>query len=106
MNPGPESLDRKVLLPSEVVAKTSAKCLDSSPSGFYIRTLAWGFWGSEVQGFRGLILGSFRVEVEKPDLFQSSLLTTRVRTVERDRAELAISSSNRRGSDTPTHMYT
>ncbi|CAE7239157.1 yheT [Symbiodinium sp. KB8] len=37
MNPGPESLDRKVLLPSEVVAKTSAKCLDSSPSGFYIR---------------------------------------------------------------------
>lgn len=30
-------LPRKVLLPSEVVAKTSAKCLDSSPSGFYIR---------------------------------------------------------------------
>jgi len=28
---------RKVLLPGEVVAKTSAKCLDSSPSGFYIR---------------------------------------------------------------------
>ncbi|CAE7446461.1 notum1a [Symbiodinium natans] len=30
-------LPRKVLLPSEVAANASAKCLDSSPAGFYIR---------------------------------------------------------------------